>query len=689
MPDTLPDQTAETCADCGAAIAFGDASCPRCFVSFVFCDGPNCPSMAAYPNHLASCPKCKAPNPRPMPRVGPNPDAGAQGSSSGTPAPHAAPAQRPTSPVAVGAPANPFSPAVTGVQAPLAGSAPSSPRPAPAMAPPQPPVPGPNPFKPQPISDSDASKLISGIASTFSAAVASHPAAASATGPSSPQPLPPHPTVPTIDLVGQAAMQGAAGLFAQSAGLSQYAAPTAQAMPTFQHQSIAAHSAMIGASGNTGILGPAGVGPTLYGVATPTGFAPTVASPIAALFDASKKFEANSESPLKFKLIGASLPAPVKLRATVSSSLLATARVSTLELDPGEHEDLEPVHVRPTRAAQGAHAAIDLMAYDAQDVPLGRWRGRVEFDVSKDPTEGRREINTGGGDYIVMGGQASSLPSERELMGMLAPASAAGGWQSVELKPDKPFMRRLSQTCPVDPTLVFSRAGEQQFRPAPFTGAPMLARVRLSIAGRRPFIVAVACGSSVAIGRGGKPGVHWALRPEPRSEPQTKRLSGQHARLLLKSQRAWIVDSSTNGVWVQGQKLTHGSQELLAAGDELDLARDIEQRSPHVVRFHAGIQAGPQGVGAVLLTRDDDLRDALAYLLMDNSGPARITIDNAELHLGWMRGDDGGLQLIARAPSMSGWAPVPRSQECRLAADASLFWEPASEQAEQEWYLRS
>ena len=78
--------------------------------------------------------------------------------------------------------------------------------------------------------------------------------------------------------------------------------------------------------------------------------------------------------------------------------------------------------------------------------------------------------------------------------------------------------------------------------------------------------VAVICGTSASLGRGGDPAVAWWLQPSPFDAQQTGRLSRRHLSLELRSGRAWATDGSTNGTWLNDERLTEVAAALVGAG---------------------------------------------------------------------------------------------------------------------------
>lgn len=143
----------------------------------------------------------------------------------------------------------------------------------------------------------------------------------------------------------------------------------------------------------------------------------------------------------------------------------------------------------------------------------------------------------------------------------------------MELQPDHAFNRRLAAACPEPIGMIVPAYVSEH-------GWPVGARAQAAVwvydqhTGLRHAISAV-CGPTASLGRGGDPAVAWWLRPSPYDAHQHGRLSRCHAALELRDDRAWIADRSTNGTWLNGERLSKATPFLLAHEDRLEPAQVV------------------------------------------------------------------------------------------------------------------
>jgi hypothetical protein len=267
--------------------------------------------------------------------------------------------------------------------------------------------------------------------------------------------------------------------------------------------------------------------------------------------------------------------------------------------------------------------------------PLGRWAGEVTVrveDVRPDPPVVH-------GPVVVMGAASTANPLAG-LTAALRPAAPAGAaaWAALDLRPDAGYFRRLERTCPaVGPAPTLAPPWDGQF--------PALLEVQDSRTGaaRR---VAVFHGRSAGLGRGGRAAPTWRVRPAPYDYDRHARLSGEHAAVVLRGGRAWLVDHSRNGTWLNGTRVGR-DPELLADGDEFALLPD------HVAAVRVRLAAGSTGVDTVCLHRADGLDDRLTYLLTAGRHPTPLFWpgeDAPALWLSW-RCPPGGPVAVVGGPS--------------------------------------
>jgi hypothetical protein len=222
-----------------------------------------------------------------------------------------------------------------------------------------------------------------------------------------------------------------------------------------------------------------------------------------------------------------------------------------------------------------------------------------------------------GGDVIVVGGLTTSAAPD------LGQAFRTASWHDVELRADTAFANRLARLCP-RPSHTPPPPPEGLCDLTAFHGVIHLLDRQTQ---RRHVIVVSACDSAAALGRGGNPAVAWWIKPLRFDEQQYKRLSGNHALIELRDGRAWVTDHSTNGTWLEGERLTRGEPHLLADGDHLEPAR--------VLRLTAALGAAADGseVRAVWLLREDAVYNGLSYLLVGDGAPVHPPAAAAARHL--------------------------------------------------------
>jgi hypothetical protein len=255
----------------------------------------------------------------------------------------------------------------------------------------------------------------------------------------------------------------------------------------------------------------------------------------------------------------------------------------------------------------------------------------------------------------------------------------AAGWQPLELQPDHTFNRRLAAACP-------ESAGWITPALASGHGWPVGARAQAAVwvydehTGLRHAISAV-CGPAASLGRGGDPAVAWWLRPSPYDSHQHGRLSRCHAAIELRDDRAWVADRSTNGTWLNGERLPKTAPCLLAEGDRLEPAQ--------VVPFQVRLQASDGHVHAVWLYRGDTLAEQLSYLLTDGRCPVAFVPPGHHtpaLWLAWRRDPQRGPELLACA-SEGAWEVLAPQQACVLGGRHRIVWQTLPTPVDDSQYL--
>ena len=146
----------------------------------------------------------------------------------------------------------------------------------------------------------------------------------------------------------------------------------------------------------------------------------------------------------------------------------------------------------------------------------------------------------------------------------------------------------------------------------------------------------------------------------------------------LEDGRAWITDWSTNGTWLNGERLPKSEIGLLADGDHIEPA--------HVVSLKAKLLAKQDAVHAVWLYRTDTLGGQLCYLLTDCQIPIPILLSRQSmpsLWLAWQRTPAHGPELFVCTDQGSRLEPVGFQQDCVIADRYRLRWQLFSTPVEQ------
>ena len=149
--------------------------------------------------------------------------------------------------------------------------------------------------------------------------------------------------------------------------------------------------------------------------------------------------------------------------------------------------------------------------------PLGRWLASVVIpveDVEKKEIKASRDV-------IIVGGASPDMGPLDFDIGF---GTVASGWKSLPLQPDRNFNRRLANACPAiaDWTPPVSSSGLNWPIGATAQGSVCIQDQHTGVA----CVIAVVCGTSASIGRGGDPAVAWWLQPVPYDAHQHARLSG-------------------------------------------------------------------------------------------------------------------------------------------------------------------
>ncbi len=383
--------------------------------------------------------------------------------------------------------------------------------------------------------------------------------------------------------------------------------------------------------------------------------------PVCVEVEASGKYRKNQQSLLRVRVRGEHLSSESVVELNVGSELLSAPGAFQTRLISGQMQEFQALRFVPKWAGADSLRFV-LTVKTPANLPLGRWTASWVINIED---EEKKEIHAGGDVFIVGGAPPMSGPQGFDLG--LGGLGSAGGWQPLELQPDHAFIRRLAGACP-------EPAGWNVPASASEHGWPAGARAQAAVwvydqhTGLRHAISAV-CGASASLGRGGDPAVAWWLRPSPYDAHQHGRLSRCHASLELRDDRAWAADRSTNGTWVNGERLPRAAPCLLADDDRLEPAQ--------VVPFQVRLQACDGHVHTLWLYRNDTLAEQLSYLLTDGRFPVAFVPPGNQapvLWLAWQRDPQRGPELLA-CSSDGAWQILAPQQACVLGGRHRIVWQ--------------
>jgi hypothetical protein len=404
------------------------------------------------------------------------------------------------------------------------------------------------------------------------------------------------------------------------------------------------------------------------------GVAAGAIAPVVLEVESSQKYRRGQQGVLRLRARAQSLDADAVVEVSAISGVAASPMVGHTRLGPMETCELGAMRFIP-RVAGNDHVGITITLRTVANLPIGRWTGSWMINI-EDVEKERPSINSAGGDVFIMGGAAPN-PIIPGLDVPLGPGME--GWQVVPLQPDLAFNRRLSNICP----------RSELFPPLldPGPGWPIGARAQGAIHIRDEYTglvqtVAVVCGTSVSLGRGGDPAVAWWLQPSPYDAHQHGRLSRRHMSLDLRDGRAWVTDWSTNGIGLNGERLTKSQPHLLAQDDRLELAQ--------VIPFRVTLLAHENGVYGVWLRRDDALGDRLCYLTSNGQVPVPLMISGQTapaLWFAWRRTPGLGPELLVCLAEGGPWSAIGESQERVFANRLRIHWLLLPNPVEQTVYL--
>ena len=308
------------------------------------------------------------------------------------------------------------------------------------------------------------------------------------------------------------------------------------------------------------------VGMPVGGVPAFGGFEPGAAgtawpSPVGVDVRLSKKYKRQQQGLLHLRLQGGRLTSDSVVELRAKSAAFAAPLVQCVSLEAGEIHELDALRFVPRLAgAEQIRFAVTVKTYH-QDA-VGKMVG-----LGGDSRRGRREEEGRGRprrDYRRRQLPAREVP-DFENLGTRVPVGSPCRWSRIATTTGGCGML-VPMLDPAPPawTSVWppggTAAGAIYIRDRQTGGAPR--------GGRGVRHVGEP-------GARGDPAVAWWLQPAPYDAYQHGRLSRRHALLTLDGGRAWVTDWSTNGTWLNGERLAQSEICLLAGGDRLEPARVV------------------------------------------------------------------------------------------------------------------
>jgi len=401
-------------------------------------------------------------------------------------------------------------------------------------------------------------------------------------------------------------------------------------------------------------------------------------APISLEIEMGQAPQRGQQGLLRLRASGTDLSEEAILELSARTSFWPVPKEFSIRIAPGETHEFPGLEFLSRIA--GSHEIRFLVTLKSvRNVPFGRWTVSQVLTIEDTQKSAAAPLNSNGGDIFVFGGLGTPNPL-LGLQGLPRLPGIGTTWQALVLRPDRTFQDWLARTCP-EPV-----SGCPSVPPAeqPWThGATAHARIELRDQQTgRTRVVAVVCGQVASLGRGGNSGVAWWLQPEPYTEQQHRRLSREHTIITLRDGRAWVADQGTNGTWLNSQPLKRGKAELLASGDQLDLAG--------VVKLSIALVANQGRVHVVWVERSDGLAGRLSYMLTNGLAPVLVADDIAgppALWLAWRRGRSHGLELAIFPTDGSAWLTVEPGQERPINPWYRLRWQLLATPQEQDLYL--
>jgi len=317
---------------------------------------------------------------------------------------------------------------------------------------------------------------------------------------------------------------------------------------------------------------------------------------VSLLCDTHGDLKVGEQAIVKIRLQGDQLMQPVNVRVTLQAGWECRPRQQPpVRLSPGAGHELQPIRLNPTRAGYDA-VSIALDVQDLQGSPIEKSQGTIDLSIKA--REQRRQ------------GLSQVMQDIDEMMGGQL-ANQNQGWQHVELTLDPSVQDRLQACCPFNAISLPESVGQP-------IDLGLQASVHLpGMRGAEP-ITLVTLGPRAAFGRGGDPSVSWWIRPSPFDRTAWGRLSRRHCVISIERGKAWITDTSTNGIKLNQERIETNRPIMLADEDHIDLADVFPLRVKLV-----GSQ--DHGVLSVSLLRQDGLSSRVQYVLATPAWPFPAT----------------------------------------------------------------
>ena len=424
--------------------------------------------------------------------------------------------------------------------------------------------------------------------------------------------------------------------------------------------------------GNNPMAGISGGGISAFPVSEQDTLGNILPAPVGVDVGLSKKYKRQQQGLVHLRLRGERLTSDSLVEIRAESASFSSPLTQSVCLELGGTHELDALRLVP-RLAGAEQIRFAVTVKSLTKTPLGRWSGSV---VALVDDEEKKKVEAGR-DVIIVGGAVpgGELPDFDN-----PPGVADSPWQPLTLAPDRNYNRRLLNACPeaadrMSPVLDSSFAWPTG---ATAQGAVYI-RDRQTGAARA---VGVVCGTSASLGRGGDPAVAWWLQPSPYDAHQHGRLSRQHALLALHDNRAWITDWSTNGTWLNGERLSRSENSLVADGDRLEPAR--------IVPMTIKLLASGGKVHAVWLERSDAMGEQLQYLLTDCQMPIAVLLPGRSapsLWLAWRRTKPDGAEALVCGGDDSTFQTIGDQKVHVIASRYCVRWQPFSVPLEQPDYL--